>query len=45
MGGGDAIFGGVGGHADEFERAEVGGHEGQPRHPSGNGAAGRQKVR
>ena len=45
MRGGDAVFRAAGGHADEFQRAEVGGDERQPGHPGRNRTAGRQKVR
>ena len=45
MGGGDAIFGAAGGHADQFQRAEVGRDEGQAGDPGRDGAAGGEEVR
>ena len=39
MRGGDAVFGAAGRHADEFQRAEIGGNKGQTGDPGGNGAA------
>ena len=43
--GGDAIFRAAGGHADQFQRAEIGGNEGQSGHPRWNRARGREKIR
>ena len=36
--GGDAVFGAAGGHADQFQRAEIGGDERQAGHPRRNRA-------
>ena len=40
----DAVLGTVGGHAEDLERAEVGGDEGQARDPCGQGPAGQEEV-
>src|SRR5207249_10149581 len=39
-----AVLGAVRGHAHHFQRAQVGGHERQPRDPPGNRAAGEKEI-
>ena len=45
MRGGDAVFGAAGSHADQLERAEVGGNEREPGDPRRDRTPGQEEVR